>query len=275
MGETNMKDTQMTLENESLLDSRIKESNSIIEVAIKKSASVPLIVNFSGGKDSSVLLDLVQKVTDNFVCCYMISSIEFPEAIEFAKASCKRLGKKLLLSDPSYYKGDFFERLRWFRYFPTVRATWCSRDLKWRPQKRMLTKIYGKEKFFKLNGVRRFESSRRKKMHIATPRKGFMFEDYDVTNDIMVFPILNWTTKNVLGYLEQRKIEIMPNPLYDVYGVSGCYWCPFYQPSIYKRILTQDLNLLDRFIEWEEKLEMPSVSGFKWLRDIKEKVGER
>jgi len=263
---------QVTLQGESVLDYRIQESVQIIEKAVHQSALVPLIVNFSGGKDSSVLLDLTQKVTDRFICCFTISGIEFPEVIEYAEESCKRFRRKLIMSTPNLYKGGFFERLEYFGYFPTVRKRWCSRDLKFRPQKRLLTKLYGKGRFFKLNGVRRFESTRRKAMHIKTPRKGFMIPDYDVPHDIMVFPILNWTSENVREYLRQNRIHIPENPLYKRSGVSGCYWCPFYQPSIYEQIISQNPTMYDRFIEWEEKLDFPSVNGFQWLRDIKEKV---
>lgn len=263
---------QVTLEKETVLELRIRESLSIIENAVKKSALVPLIINFSGGKDSLTMLDLVQKVTDNFICCYMTTGIDFPEAKQFAIDSCRRFKRKLLVSFPSEHKGDFFQRLAQFRKFPTIKATWCSRDLKFRPQKKMLTRLYGKLRFFKLNGVRRFESSRRRKMHISTPRQGFMLPDYDVSKDIMVFPILNWSNEDVKQYLELNKIRVPTNPLYEKYGVSGCYWCPFYQPSIYRRIMKQHLSLYDRFIEWETLLNAPSVSGYHWLSKIKQEI---
>jgi len=264
---------QMTLENESLIDFRVKESVGIIENAVRKSGLVPLIVNFSGGKDSMLLLDLVQKVTDNFLCCYMVSGIEFREAIKFAEKSCRGFGRKLLFSYPSYYKGDFFERLNDLGYWPTIKKTWCNRDLKIRPQKKMLNKQLGKCRFFKLNGVRRYESRRRTKMHKNTPKSGFMLPDYNVSQDIMVFPILNWKSQTIKDYLESEGIAIKQSPLYKEYGVSGCFWCPFYQRSIYEKILRKNPNLYDKFIEWEEKLGQPSANGFVWLREVKRLVG--
>lgn len=263
---------QITLQREKVLDLRIRESLTIIKEAVKKSALIPLIINFSGGKDSLTMLDLVQKVTDNFICCYMATGIDLPGAKEFAVESCRRFKRKILVSTPFDYKGDFFQRLAQFRHFPGIMTTWCSRDLKIRPQKKMLTKLYGKVHFYKLIGVRRYESSRRRKIHVTTPRKGFMLPDYDVANDIMVFPILNWTNEDVKQYLEINKIRVPANPLYKKYGVSGCYWCPFYQPSIYRRIIKQHPNLYDKFIEWETKLNMPSVSGYHWLNNIKKEA---
>lgn len=260
---------QHTLEGESILDARIKESISVINKVAQKTGETPLIVNFSGGKDSMVLLDLVRQTTDKYVCFYMVSGIEFSEAIDFAKAQCERLAVKLLLSSPVDYKGDFFTRLGIIGYFPTVQnnTLWCNRDLKIRPQKRVLNRVFGNQLFFKLNGVRRYESSRRMKIHRKT--KDFMRQDYHVSKSVMVFPILNWTDENIRDYLKMRAIHVAVNPLYERYGVSGCYWCPFYQRQIYERIIPQNPNLYDKFIEWEVKLNKPSVSGLVWLKDLK------
>ena len=262
--------SQMTLENRALLDWRVEKSQKIIQDAVKDSSLIPLIVNFSGGKDSTVLLDLVQKVTDNFICCYMVSGIQFPESIEYAQRSCEKFGRKLLCSYPSDHKGDFFKRIAKFRFFPTVRRPRCTRDLKVRPQKKMLTRKYGKVRFFKLVGVRRFESIRRSALYRDAPKRNYRRKEYQYGgNDVLVYPIIHWTNQDILEYLHRERIRIEPNPLYEKYGVSGCYWCPFYQPSIYKRIIKQNPSLYDRFIEWEVKLNAPSVNGFHWLRDIK------
>lgn len=264
-----MVEGQRTLNNDFELDSKIREAKQVITRVAAKS-SVPLILNFSGGKDSMTLLDLVRQVTDNFVCFYMVSGIEFQESIDFVVEQCERMGLKLLMSRPSDYKGGFFERLPTIGYFPTVQnnTLWCNRDLKVRPQYVVLKREFGaKQMFFKLNGVRRYESSRRKKIHAGT--KDFMRLDYHVAHGVMVFPILNWTDENVRDYLAANSIRVAKSPLYEKFGVSGCYWCPFYQAGIYKRILCQCPNLYDEVIEWEKKLNRPSVSGHVWLRDLK------
>ena len=60
--------------------------------------------------------------------------------------------------------------------------------------------------------------------------------------------------------------------LYKEFGVTGCSWCPFYQPDIYRRILKRMPNLYDRIIELENELNLPSVSGYYFMRDLKEEV---
>ena len=242
----------------------IEEAQSVIKQSAEASDK-PLIVQFSGGKDSMTLVSLVREVTDNFVCSYMKSGIEFPEAVDFAKQTINKLGLDLIISTPEDHRGSFFERLPLFGW-PTVRSIWCNRDLKVRPQKKVLNRLFGKGKFYKMVGVRKSESARRRKMH---SKGNFFAEDYQVGTDILAYPILNWTTDDVINYLKEKKLPT--SSLYKKYGISGCYWCPFYQASIYRRILKDHPNLYDPFIDWEEKLG-PSVNGYIYLRDLKNEI---
>jgi phosphoadenosine phosphosulfate reductase len=250
------------------LDSRVRRSLAVIKYAERRSPR-PLVVNFSGGRDSLVLLDLVQRVTENFICCFCVTGIEFPEALEAVKNTAEERGIDLFISHPTYHKGGFFQRLAQFREFPTIKQPWCSRDLKHRPQKKLLDRIFGNSIFYKLNAVRRQESIRRRRIY----RKiHYMMQDFDVSRDIMVFPIMDWTNLERDRYIQKRGLRVETNPLYEQYGVSGCFWCPFYQPDIYRRILAHNIELYDSFIEWEKRLGSPSVIGYTWLRDLKEKV---
>ena len=249
--------------NKFFLQRRIEESTRIIEEAAKRT-KVPIIVQFSGGKDSLVMLDLVQKVTDNLVCSFMTTGIEFPEAITFAGKMAKQLSVPILYSKPSDHKGDFFQRLEQFREWPTIRKLWCQRDLKIRAQKKMLEGTYGKQVFYKAVGVRRWESSRRKYMYSLD---NAIQLDNQTSSDFIVLPLVNWTNNDVANYLKEANLPT--SSLYKRYGVSGCYWCPFYGRNIYRRILKEEPDLYDRFIEWEIKLNQPSVIQQTYLRDLK------
>jgi len=249
------------------LQSKIRHSKQIILKAKELSNPLPLIINFSGGKDSLILLDLARQVTDNIIPFYTKTDIQFEESFQFAKEICHQIGYELVYSTPEYYKGGFYERLAHLRYFPTIKKRWCSRDLKFRPQKKRLVAMLGKHHFYKLNAVRKYESTRRKQIYNSSK---YFRPDYDVHGDIIVLPLLEWTNHDVQTYLETNNIPI--NPLYKRYSISGCYWCPFYQPCIYERILEYHPNLYDRIIEWEIKLNQPSVIGYVWLRDLKKKI---
>jgi len=247
------------------LEQRIEESSIIIKQAIQQTDK-PLVIQFSGGRDSMVMLKLVQEVTDNFVCSYMQTGIDFPESVEFAKLSARNLNCDLLISTPKDHLGDFFERLASFRTFPTVRSTWCNRDLKVRPQQKMLNRIFGKGNITKLIGVRRSESSRRMSIY---KWGNFTRPDNNVGGANNVYPILHWTDADILGFIEARKLST--STLYKKYGVSGCYWCPFYQPSIYKKIIRDMPELYNEFVRWEEEIG-PSVGNYIYLSDIIKQV---
>lgn len=253
---------------EYFLSQRLEESRRVVKEIAGKS-EMPLIIQFSGGKDSMAMLGLVQEVTDNFVCCFMSTGIEFDNVLPFVKETCQKLGVRLLISTPEMHKGDIFKRVRQFRTWPGIRATWCSRDLKLRPEKKMLIKEFGKGTFYKLEGIRLHESTRRRYIYAeytGTPYR----EDREFKGSYEVFPIINWADRDVLNYLRNKGLPT--SGLYNEFGVSGCYWCPFYQPDIYRRIMRKMPNLYDRFIELENELNLPSVSGYFFLRDLKVEV---
>lgn len=246
-----------------LLKQKVAESLAVVNEAVARSEKL-LIVQFSGGRDSCVVLHLVRQVTNNFICCYNTTGIEFPSAIEFAGSIARKMDAGIVFSNPSLYKGGFFERLAQFRKWPGMRTTWCQRDLKSRSAKRLLVELYGKGSYYKLLGVRRFESIRRHAMYRPNV---FFRRDGDCSGDYLVYPILNWSNKDVVRYLQLRGLP--SSSLYKKYGVSGCYWCPFYEPEIYRRVLAKEPNRYDEFIKWEGELGQPSVKGHIYLRDLK------
>ncbi len=252
------------------LDERLDEARKVIK-KVAELSSKPLVIQFSGGKDSMALLDLVRGVTHWFVCAYMATGTELPGVVNFVRDYCKEQGIKLLVSNPSMHKGNLFKRIERFQRFPLVEQTWCCRDLKLRPQKKLLIETFGKGTYYKLEGVRRFESTRRRYIYAAYANDP-MREDGEFKGSYEVFPILNWTDDDVKNYLALRGLIVMKQ--YADFKVSGCSWCPFYGPDIYYTVLQKMPEWYDRFIALEEKLQMPSVLGEVYLRDIKAAVLE-
>ena len=260
------------------LSQRLEESQAVVREVAQKT-NYPLVIQFSGGRDSMALLGLVREITNHFICFYMATGLEFKGVIRFVKETCERLGVKLLISTPGMHKGNIFKRIEQFKKFPGIwgwgkgsggaNSLWCCRDLKLRPQVKLLRKTFGNGPFYKLEGIRLSESTRRK--YIYKEYTGYPVRpDREHKGSFECFPIINWTNEDVLNYLEMEGLPTMG--LYDEFGVSGCSWCPFYSVEIYKRVLAKLPNHYDRFIEYEEKLGMPSVTGRIYLGDIKSQV---
>lgn len=241
-------------------------------------SKLPLIVQFSGGRDSMCLFGLVRELgIRNFVCGYMATGTELPGVVNFVRDFCKDLGVTLLVSHPGMHKGHIIKRIKQFRSFPNLgefsgggKRLWCCRDLKLRPQKKLLIKTFGKGEFFRLEGVRRFESDRRKVIYRGYAET-FMRPDDELSGSWEVYPILNFTDQDVLDYIASRNLPTLTNQYKD-YGVSGCAWCPFYGTSVYSKVIAKFPNWYDRFIEMENELNQPSVHGKIFLRDIKRAV---
>ena len=246
---------------------KIEQSLRVIEEANigATAAGTPLLVNFSGGKDSSCVLLLAKKITDNVELIYMTSGIELPGSVEFVKEEAKRLNLKLHITDPVVdYKGDFFYWVKRYGYFPTCGCTFCSSRLKLRPSRSYLRKIFGRKHMYRLNGVRKSESSRRTKMYKEIPA---IRPDRDLCGSFIVQPIQEWTGQDVKDFLQEEGFQVQKQ--YSAFGVSGCAYCPFYEELIYQRVLAVYPDIYEPFIELEKKLGKPAANGKKYLSDIK------
>jgi len=234
--------------------------------ALAKEAGTPLLINFSGGKDSSCLILLGREAGATMELIYMASGLELPGTIDFVKEQAERFDLKLHITDPvKDYKGDFPYWVRRFGYFPTRGATYCSSRLKLRPSRKYLRGLYGFKHIYRVNGVRKKESSRRSKIYKDKPP---IRKDWENSGHFLVEPILEWSGADVKEYLAENNFE--PMELYNDFGVSGCAYCPFYQKEIYQRILNVYPDIYDKIIEVEDELKTQSVMGHLSLRDIKE-----
>lgn len=231
-----------------------------------KEAETPLLINFSGGKDSSCLILLAKQVNANFELLYMTSGLEIPGCLDFVKQEAERIGGKLHITDPvrDYY-GDFPYWVRKYGYFPSYGYNYCSSRLKLRPSRAYLRKLYGFKHIYRVNGVRKSEGSRRMKIYKDKPA---IRPDWENSGHFLVEPLHDWTGQDVKDYLAENNFKVQK--LYNEFGVSGCAYCPFYQVEIYQRILNVYPDIYDPIIEVEDELKKPSVGGNRFLHQIKD-----
>lgn len=261
------------------------------EVVAKKDKEIPLIVNFSGGKDSVTCLLLAKKVTDNVVAFYVDGGFDLPDTLPYVKKQAKKYGVKLEVAragvdkvahrenGPISHCQKLEDYVLHYGYFPTAGSRWCSIWLKQRVMKSFWRKKHDKSKvLYKINGVRMFESSVRKwkygdeKHFVKYSVDGTPYLRYDNEHKpcITVLPIVEWTGEDVSQFLKNENVEIHKG--YKKYGFSGCKWCPVHKRCDIVKALNVDICLYDDIIELENKIGKPAGSKGEYLSDIKKEV---
>lgn len=178
-------------------------------------------VAFSGGKDSVVALDLVQRALphNSFSVVFGNTDMEFPTTIELAKQVneyCKNENIQFIEA-----KAGFPALESWKKFGPPARRVrWCCTVHKTAPVINELCKLYDfkRMRVVMITGVRGDESPAR--------------SDYDelsfgkkLVGQYSFHPILEWSSAEVFLYMFYRKLQF--NQAYK-YGFSrvGCIMCP-------------------------------------------------
>lgn len=178
-------------------------------------------VAFSGGKDSVVALDLVQRALphDDFLVIFGDTRMEFPDTykvVEKVECLCRELGIRFLRSQSKLLPSQTW------RIFgpPSTTTRWCCSVHKTSPQINLLRQITGKHDFtgMAFTGIRAEESASR--------------SEYDTVNDgkkhsgqLSCHGILNWNSAELFLYIYARNLII--NDAYKKGNSrAGCLVCP-------------------------------------------------
>lgn len=267
------------------LNKKINKSVEIINRAAKLT-NEPLIVNFSGGKDSLACLTLAKKTGREIKALYMDSGMELPNTLPFVCQRCKELGIELMISHPDVNRVKhkpngplvgchaFADFVRHYGYWPVAGKRWCSIWLKQRPQKVLLRERFGRVSLVKLVGVRANESAVRSWKYGSEKYikkygwngNRYIRLDKEVRGTYLIYPILDWTKEEVLAFLRAEGVEIHEG--YKLFGVSGCKWCPIHRKETYEKILSVYPHLYNDLAEVEREIQKPAVRGGFWLNDI-------
>ena len=176
-------------------------------------ASLPLVVSFSGGKDSVVALALTRRLCRKPHAIFMNTTIEFDETVQYSRAICEAWQVQLHeLTPPT----DFMYLLG--KLGPPSRIMrWCCKTQKFGPLNRFVAQQYSNGVLM-VTGIRRTESNSRSSLsRIQT--------NHMVPKERLIFPILDWSSLDVWLYILARGIPY--NPLYDLgYRRVGCWACP-------------------------------------------------
>jgi phosphoadenosine phosphosulfate reductase len=208
----------------------------------------PVTVSFSGGKDSLVVLDLVQSLTHDFTAMFIDTGLEHPLTKEYVERLVEERRVKLLTA----HAGNAFEQNLPAFGPPAKDFRWCCKVCKLAPVSGLI-----QEKFpdgtLTVEGNRRLESFSRGHTELIE-------ENPFVPGQVTVNPIRDWTGLDVWLYIIWRGLRY--NPLYDEdLERVGCWMCPSALASEADEIarLSGDLARAwqTRLLEWAAENGLP------------------
>lgn len=183
------------------MEKKVKQALALIRSASQRHGL--LEVAYSGGKDSDVILELVKMAGVPYVAIHKNTTIDPPGTLAYVRK------KGVEIRNPQ--KG-FFKLIEEKGYSRRGRRICCDN-----------LKEYPTENFAVVEGIRKEESTRRKKMY-SEPimcRTG---------GGVAILPILEWTLADLAEFIRLYKIELHPlyrtDNGYDLKRRLGCLGCP-------------------------------------------------
>lgn len=251
----------------------------------------PLVICYSGGKDSEVLLYLAKAAKIRFEVQHSHTTADAPETVRHVRSVFHALecnGVKATIEYP-YYKGQrvsMWSLIPQKRMPPTRLARYCCDVLK---------ESGGKGRFIS-TGVRWAESTSRKakrgKLEVVTrniskklilnndnDEDRRLFESCKLKGKRVVNPIIDWTDTDIWDYIEAERLCL--NPIYKCgFSRVGCVGCPmagrkrvveFARYPAYRQMY---ISAFDRMLKERTRAGLPNPnwsSGFDvyhwWMED--------
>ncbi|MFX1318269.1 MAG: phosphoadenosine phosphosulfate reductase family protein [Promethearchaeota archaeon] len=219
---------------------------------------LPVVVAYSGGKDSLAVLLLAQKAltTQTYNVMFINTGIEFPETVDNVYAVTAQLGLENQLLVKNVDKNQFFHVLDLYGFVARDYRV-CCKSVKLGPTSQLI-ETHFPEGCLSLIGQRRYESHRRS-------ASGRVWQNPWVPKQIGASPIHNWTQLMIWLYLFQEKAPY--NPLYEKgFERIGCMFCPASNVSELEIIAKMCPSEWQRWSVAAEKLVQKHGLSDKWLK---------
>jgi phosphoadenosine phosphosulfate reductase len=257
---------EMVAKNKSLMDGLVQKTLTYIYDTYKsyKKKKIDIFyVAFSGGKDSIVLLDLVQRALphDDFVVVFGDTSMELEDTYKAVEIAKRRWNTLSWHTASSHMKA----KDSWKTFGPPARTIrWCCSVHKSAPSLLLLKDLVKKDNFKAMvfDGVRAEESDARATYSMVSEGKKHTVQ----TN---CSPILEWNTSELFVYMLENNLFI--NEMYRKGATRvGCKLCPM-ASNWYECILNH--NYQDEIMEFVNILDESLKKDFPTKKD-KEKYFE-
>ena len=176
-------------------------------------------VSFSGGKDSTVVSDLVRKATGNPSVIHIFgnTTLEFPQTYEYIERF-RKTNKRTPMLRAENKEQDFFNLCNTFGP-PSRTLRWCCTMFKAGFISERIKKTFSdKNSVLTFYGIRRNESASRNTYERSSQGK-------KITQQVVASPIIDWLDYDIWLYLLTTGIDF--NEAYRLgYTRVGCWCCP-------------------------------------------------
>lgn len=230
--------------NEKRYNAITNEATNYIREKAKEFKSNEMFVSFSGGKDSTVVSDLVIKALSNPSILHIFgdTTLEFDTTLEYVSRFKKEHKMTPVLSSKNKDK-DFYELMELLGP-PSRVMRWCCTVFKTGAITRKIATLFkDKKKILTFYGIRRSESASRSKYDRES-------DSPKITKQMVVSPIIDWLDFDVWLYIMSAKIDF--NDAYRLgYARVGCFCCP--NNGGWSEFLSK-VHMKDRMVKFHEEL---------------------
>ena len=199
----------------------VDEANEFIKKISEKYEEEKIVISFSGGKDSTVVADLVVNALGNpsLVHIFGDTTLEFPTTIEYAERY-RNSHKHAIFQIAKNNEQDFMTVCEDIGP-PARMMRWCCSMFKTGPITRVLNNLYREQKILTFYGIRKAESLTRSKYNRVEGDS----ESLKIQRQTVASPIFFWTDVDIWLYILTKKIDF--NEAYRRgYDRVGCWCCP-------------------------------------------------
>ncbi|SEW21684.1 Phosphoadenosine phosphosulfate reductase family protein [Chitinophaga sp. YR573] len=215
-----------------------------------KHQNIELVINFSGGKDSSAMLAYLCEHYPQVKKRIIMADTgwEHKDAVEWCKKIVALMGLQLDVCRNE--NKTFLSMIRKRRKFPSATTRQCTSDLKRGPIQTWIRRNIKSTTIINCMGMRAQESRSRGKLNPLKRNKALTNSKRTVWDWL---PIHHWNEMEVLDYLEKRNIPL--HPIYRHLRRFSCRICIFmndhdlsevkqYDPEAYRIIadLEKEIN---------------------------------
>jgi len=238
--------------NKKRLDYLEKEAIEFIKKLVEEK-KLPVVVSFSGGKDSLTTYLLVEKALGKTPILFNDTGLELPETVEYVHSFTKKRGLKLYIADADK---KFIEALK-IMGPPARDYRWCCKVAKLSPIAGLVNREFPKG-VLSFVGQRALESARR----AVSPR---VWRNRWLLKILAASPIQYWSALDIWLYLMKEKVDV--NPLYfEGFDRLGCWLCPAIELGELEAVAEKHPELWKWWIEYLEEYAKKHNLGDAWVR---------